>query len=38
MSGIVPGVLTGLVLMGYCFFYSRRRGWRGEQKKRTVGT
>ena len=34
MSGIVPGVLTGLVLMGYCFFYSRRRGWRGEQMKR----
>lgn len=38
MSGIVPGVLTGLVLMGYCYFYSRKRGWHGEAKKRTLGT
>ncbi|WP_297050325.1 TRAP transporter large permease subunit [uncultured Desulfovibrio sp.] len=38
MGGIVPGILTGLVLMGYCFFYSRRRGWRGQEKKRDIGT
>lgn len=36
ISGIVPGVMTGLVLMGYCYFYSRSRGWRGESKDRTV--
>lgn len=36
MSGIVPGVITGLVLMGYCWWYSRRRGWRGEVKERTL--
>ena len=36
ISGIVPGVMTGLVLMGYCYFYSRRRGWRGESKARTM--
>lgn len=38
MSGIVPGILTGLVLMGYCFFYSRKHGWRGESKARTIHT
>lgn len=38
MSGIVPGVLTGLVLMGYCYCYSRKRGWHGEVKKRTLKT
>lgn len=34
MAGIVPGILTGLVLMAYCYWYSRRRGWHGENKKR----
>lgn len=36
MSGIVPGILTGLVLMGYCWWYSKKHGWRGEQKERTL--
>lgn len=38
MAGIIPGVLTGLVLMGYCYYYSRRRGWHGQAKKRDFGT
>ncbi len=38
MSGIVPGILTGGVLMGYCYFYSRRRGWRGQAKERNFRT
>ena len=38
MSGIVPGIMTGLVLMGYCWWYSRRRGWRGEVKERTLSS
>ena len=38
MSGIVPGIMTGFVLMGYCFFYSRKRGWRGEVRQRTSAT
>lgn len=38
MAGIIPGVLTGLVLMGYCYFYSRKRGWHGEAKKRDAAT
>ena len=36
MSGIVPGVLTGLVLMAYCWWYSKKRGWRGEERERTA--
>ena len=38
MAGIIPGVLTGLVLMAYCYFYSRKRGWHGEIKKRDAAT
>ena len=38
MSGIVPGILTGFVLMAYCYLYSRKRGWRGEAKQRTLVT
>lgn len=38
MSGIVPGIMTGFVLMVYCYLYSRKRGWRGEIKPRTVST
>lgn len=33
MGGIIPGLLTGGVLMVYAYFYSRKRGWRGEAKK-----
>ena len=38
MGGIVPGILTGIVLMLYCYFYSKKRGWRGEQKERNWRT
>lgn len=38
MGGIVPGLMTGFVLMGYCYLYSRKRGWRGEIKQRTFAT
>ena len=38
LGGIVPGVLTGLVLMGYCFFYSKKRGWRGVERERSLRT
>lgn len=38
LGGIVPGVLTGLVLMGYAYFYSRARNWHGEVRERTLGT
>ncbi len=38
IGGIVPGVLTGLVLMIYAYFYSRARNWRGEPRHRSVTT
>lgn len=36
IGGIVPGIITGTVLMTYCYFYSRKRGWRGEERHRTA--
>ncbi len=38
MGGIVPGILTGIVLMTYVYFYSRKQGWKGEQKERSIKT
>ncbi|MBD5136052.1 MAG: TRAP transporter large permease subunit [Lachnospiraceae bacterium] len=38
MGGIVPGILTGLVLMAYCYYYSRARNWRGQEKTRDAAT
>lgn len=38
LAGIIPGVLTGLVLMGYSYWISKRKGWMGEKKTRTFGT
>lgn len=36
MGGIVPGLLTGLSLMVFTYLYSRKRGWQGVERKRTV--
>lgn len=33
MGGIIPGVLTGVVLMGYSYYLSRKHGWRGSAEK-----
>ena len=33
LAGIVPGILTGLVLMLTTYFIARRHGWRGERKE-----
>lgn len=38
LGGIVPGVLTGLVLMGYAYLYSRARNWHGEARPRSMGS
>jgi len=38
LAGIIPGVLTGLVLMAYSYWYSKKKGWMGEKKERTIGT
>lgn len=36
IAGIVPGVLTGIVLMVYSYFVSKKRGWMGEAKERSL--
>lgn len=33
MGGIIPGILTGMVLMGYSYYLSRKHGWRGLAEK-----
>ncbi|MGQ9557365.1 MAG: TRAP transporter large permease [Desulfurispora sp.] len=38
LGGVVPGILTGLVLMAVSYYTSRRRGWRGEERPRTWRT
>jgi C4-dicarboxylate transporter DctM subunit len=38
LGGIVPGVLTGLVLMGYSYFFSKARNWHGEVRERSIAT
>jgi C4-dicarboxylate transporter DctM subunit len=38
IAGIVPGILTGLVLMGYSYFHAKARNWRGEARTRTVAS
>lgn len=41
LAGIIPGILTGLVLMLTTYVIARKRGWRGERKDhwfRQVGT
>jgi len=38
MGGIVPGVLTGLVLMLMAYLYSKKNGWKGEGRERNIKT
>ncbi len=38
MAGIVPGVLMGLTLMAVTFVISRKNGWYGIKRKRSVVT
>lgn len=38
LGGIVPGVLTGLALMVYSYWYSKKRGWKGEVRVRNLRT
>lgn len=36
MAGFLPGILIGLSLITYCYFYCRRHGWRGEDVNMTA--
>lgn len=38
IAGIIPGVLTGLVLMVTVYIISKKNGWRGEVRERTFTT
>lgn len=38
IGGIVPGVLTGLVLMAISYRYSKKMGWRGVERERNAKT
>lgn len=38
IGGIVPGVLTGAVLMGYSYYAARKNNWRGSGRTRTLGS
>ena len=36
IAGIVPGILCGLVLMAYSYFYSKKMGWKGDTEERSA--
>lgn len=36
MGGIVPGILTGVVLMGYSYWLSKKNGWHGNPESITL--
>lgn len=38
MGGIVPGVLTGAALMIFTYLYSKKKGWQGVQRERSIGS
>lgn len=35
LGGIIPGILTGLVLMIFTYLYSKKRGWMGLEQERS---
>lgn len=35
MAGFLPGFLIGFALIGWCYFYCKRQGWKGEEEKFT---
>lgn len=36
MAGLVPGILIGLVLIGYSFFYAKKMGYKGDDEPFSV--
>jgi C4-dicarboxylate transporter DctM subunit len=38
MGGIIPGVMTGVALMLVTYFYSKKRGWQGVPRERSLGS
>lgn len=33
MGGFLPGILIGLALIFWCYFYCKRKGWKGDAEK-----
>lgn len=38
LAGIIPGVLTGFVLMGVTYYIAKKRNWRGEARQRNIAS
>ena len=38
LAGITPGLLCGLALMLVTYIIARKNGWKGQERKRTLGT
>lgn len=38
VGGIMPGILTGLGLMAVSYWYSKKNGWKGEARERSLKT
>lgn len=38
IAGIIPGILCGLVLMGYAYVHSKKMNWKGETRDRTAAS
>ncbi|WP_304507786.1 TRAP transporter large permease [Anaerotignum sp.] len=36
MAGFVPGIIIGLVLIGYAYFFARKMGYKGDEEPFTV--
>jgi C4-dicarboxylate transporter DctM subunit len=35
LAGFIPGILIGLALMIFCYFYCKKQGWQGDTEKFT---
>lgn len=33
IAGFIPGILIGFALIAWCYFYSKKMGWKGQQRK-----
>jgi len=33
MAGFMPGFLIGFALIGWCYFYAKKQGWKGDDRK-----
>lgn len=36
LAGFLPGILIGCSLMAYCYYYCKKKGWKGDERKYTI--